>query len=113
MNASSTQELQNLTAALKSIKNRRLLERYHAVKFFLEGHSISHIAKIIGRSRSTVRFYIRAYASAGIVGLGAKIFCGTTIFSDGLPTRTNQAGCCADKHRKASVLPPPAIGPAH
>ena len=79
MNASSIQELQNLTTAMKAIKNRRLLERYQAMKFFLEGHSISHIARIIGRSRSTIRFYIRAYALAGIGGLERK-------FSSGRPS---------------------------
>ena len=72
MNKSEDQKLQDITNAMKSAKNRRMFERYQAVKLYVEGHQIIQIAKIIGRSRITVSSYIHAYLSEGLVGLEIK-----------------------------------------
>ncbi|SDE85947.1 hypothetical protein SPACI_021700 [Sporomusa acidovorans DSM 3132] len=42
-------QIQDVTNAMKSTKNRRMFERYQAVKLYLEGHKIIHIAKIINK----------------------------------------------------------------
>ncbi|HWR39840.1 MAG TPA: helix-turn-helix domain-containing protein, partial [Patescibacteria group bacterium] len=65
-------ELENIEIFIKSTRDRRLLERYQAIKLFFEGHSIVYIAKIIGRSPSTVASYVRIYSSEGIAGLARK-----------------------------------------
>lgn len=65
-------KLQDITAAMKSAKSRRMFERYQAIKLYMEGHQIIQIAKIIGRSRITVSSYIHAYLSDGLVGLEIK-----------------------------------------
>ena len=79
MSKENNQELQNIINAMKSTKNRRMFERYQAVKLYIEGYLIIQIAEIIGRNRVTVSTYIHRYLSEGISGLDIQ-------FSQGRPS---------------------------
>ncbi|SPF52235.1 conserved hypothetical protein [Candidatus Desulfosporosinus infrequens] len=69
MTKQKNHELQNIIDAMKSTNNRRMFERYQAVKLYLEGYLIIQIAEIIGRNRITVSTYIHTYLAEGLSGL--------------------------------------------
>lgn len=72
MSETKNLKLEEITAAMKSTKDRRMLERYQAIKLYLEGRQVVQIAELIGRSRVTVGSYIRAYLAQGLSGLERK-----------------------------------------
>lgn len=73
-------ELENVTAAMKQVKDRRMYERYQAIYLHLKGNSITAIADILNRNRMTVSHYIHAYENGGLTALQLK-------HSTGAPTR--------------------------
>jgi transposase len=77
---SNLEELQEIENKLKHEMNRRMYERYQAVRLHLMGHTINQIATILNRSEKTVGTYIRSYKKHGLEGLTMK-------FSTGKPPR--------------------------
>lgn len=73
-------ELENVTAAMKQVKDRRMYERYQAIYLHLKGNSMTVIADILNRNRMTVSNYIHAYENGGLPALQLK-------HSSGAPTR--------------------------
>jgi transposase len=69
---SFTKELTEVNIAIESCKNRRMLERYQAVKLYLEGHDAAHIASISGRCLKTIYNYLNAYQTGGLEALDMK-----------------------------------------
>ena len=77
-------EIRKLQAAMKTTQDRRMYERYQAVKLVLEGHTRQETAGIIGRSAHTVGKYVAAYEENGMAGLHRKI-------ASGRPPRLTEA----------------------
>jgi transposase len=73
-------ELQEIENGLKSVKDRRMYERYQTIRLHLMGYSIHQITVILGRTDKTIKSYIRSYQEQGINGLVMK-------FSTGKPPR--------------------------
>ncbi|SEP20503.1 helix-turn-helix domain-containing protein [Propionispora vibrioides] len=73
MSETENLKLEEITTAIKSTKDCRMLERYQAVKLYLEGSQVDQIAEIISRCRVTVGSYIRAYLAKGLSGLERKL----------------------------------------
>ncbi|MFB5762592.1 winged helix-turn-helix domain-containing protein [Paenibacillus medicaginis] len=67
-------EVQALTQAMDNTDNRRIYERYLAVKLYLEGENFTSIARSLGRTRQTVKSYIDIYQSKGIEGLSEAYY---------------------------------------
>lgn len=65
-------EIKLLEEAMRSTNDKRLYERFLAVKLRLEGHTLPAIGKVIGRSRQAVGRYWAAYQKGGISGLNLK-----------------------------------------
>lgn len=62
-------EIQRLNAAMKETSDKRLYERYLAVRLRLEGLSFNEIARLLGRVRQTISRYWKDYQEQGIKGL--------------------------------------------
>ncbi len=77
---SNLDELQEIENKLKHEKNRRMYERYQAVRLHLMGNTIHQISTILKRSDKTIGTYIRSYKKNGLDGLAMK-------FSTGKPPR--------------------------
>ncbi len=58
---SNLDELQEIENKLKHEKNRRMYERYQAVRLRLMGNTIHQISTILKRSDKTIGTYIRSY----------------------------------------------------
>jgi len=65
-------QLEEITISMKSCKDRRMFERYQAIKLYLKGTHILGISEIIGRSVPTIYSYINNYRENGIEGLVMK-----------------------------------------
>ena len=72
-------EIRELQAAMKATSDRRMFERYQAVKLVREGRTRKEAAGIIGRSEHTVGKYVVAYEENGMQGLCRKIASGRPI----------------------------------
>lgn len=57
---------------MKKCKNRRMFERYQAIKLYLTGKAVKEISEILERSRPTVYSYISSYRENGIKGLAMR-----------------------------------------
>jgi transposase len=68
MNKTET-EIQRLNEAMKETSDKRLYERYLAVRLCLEEHSFNEIAQLLGRVRQTISHYWKDYQEQGIEGL--------------------------------------------
>ena len=68
----SKQECKAVVEAMKNTKNCRLLQRYQAIKLYLEGYPLGEIAKIIERRSETVNIYVSQYIALGLNGLVMK-----------------------------------------
>ncbi|MFB5762030.1 helix-turn-helix domain-containing protein [Paenibacillus medicaginis] len=73
MNQQDT-ELKALVEAMRDTDHQRLYERYEAVKFHLEGESLTSIARKLGRTRQTIKSYIDIYRRDGIEGLNGAYY---------------------------------------
>ncbi|AQQ54201.1 transposase [Planococcus lenghuensis] len=62
-------EIQELQIAMNTEKERRMFERFQAVKLVLEGKTRKEAAKVIGRTEHTVGSYVAAYKKNGLAGL--------------------------------------------
>ncbi|REE77726.1 transposase [Paenibacillus taihuensis] len=91
-------ELEEVTQAMKQVKERRMYERYQAVYLHLKGTSMTEIAGILNRCRMTVSSYIHAYESGGLTALQRK-------YSSGAPTRLTKQQQQQLKHIIANSIP--------
>ncbi len=57
---------------MKSIRNRRLYERYQTVFLVLKGYPYRQVSQIIGRSVTTVANYMKAYRQGGLGALNLR-----------------------------------------
>jgi transposase len=64
---------------LKQEKDRRMFERYQAIRLHLLGHDNQQTATIIGRSERTVRTYLKLYQKSGLDGLQMKLSPGRSV----------------------------------
>ncbi|WP_156890004.1 IS630 family transposase [Planococcus lenghuensis] len=62
-------EIQELQTVMNSEQERRMFERYQAVRLVLEGKTQKEAAAIIGRTEHTVGSYMAAYKKGGLAGL--------------------------------------------
>ncbi len=63
---SRSQDLLFIQATMKSIRDRRLFERYQTVFLVLQGYPYRQVSQIIGRSVTTVANYMKAYRRGGL-----------------------------------------------
>jgi putative transposase len=68
----NTLQVEEIAAAMKRCKDRRMFERYQAIKLYLTEKTVTEISEIIGRSLPTVYSYINSYRKNGIEGLAMK-----------------------------------------
>ncbi|MFK4342832.1 transposase [Paenibacillus sp. RC62] len=64
-----SEEIEQLNRAMKETSDKRLYERYLAVRLRLEGHSFLEIGDLLGRIRQTISIYWRSYQEQGLAGL--------------------------------------------
>lgn len=62
-------QLIEITKAMKESEERRMFERYQAIKLHLEGYRVSQIANITGRCKKTIYNYLNAYQVGGLESL--------------------------------------------
>ncbi len=63
------EEIKRLNIAMKETSDKRLYERYLAVRLRLEGRTFEEIGKLLGRMRQTISKYWRSYQAQGLTGL--------------------------------------------
>ncbi|WP_339173146.1 hypothetical protein NSQ55_10720 [Paenibacillus sp. FSL H7-0943] len=56
----SNEEIERLNTAMKQISDKRLHERYLAVRLRLEGHTFDEIGELLSRARQTISIYWQA-----------------------------------------------------
>lgn len=66
-------QIRELAEAMNHTHDRRMYERYLAVKLILQGRSQKETAEIIGRNEHTVGKYAASYRSSGLEGLARRI----------------------------------------
>ncbi|KUP24862.1 helix-turn-helix domain-containing protein [Paenibacillus sp. DMB5] len=57
----SNKEIEQLNTAMKQTSDKRLYERYLAVRLRLEGHTFEDIGELLSRARQTISIYWQAY----------------------------------------------------
>lgn len=62
-------EIHQLNRAMKETHNKRLYERYLAVRLHLEGHGFAEISRLLGLVRQTISIYWHKYQEKGLDGL--------------------------------------------
>lgn len=65
-------KIHELSEAMRTTKNRRLYERYQAVKLVLEGFQIKKVARMTNRDPQTIGNYVKSYKKGGIEALHPK-----------------------------------------
>lgn len=65
----SVEKIEQLNGAMREASDKRLYERYLAVRLRLEGHSFAEIGHLLSRTRQTISLYWQAYQGQGLVGL--------------------------------------------
>lgn len=60
-------EIEAVEQAMKQTSNKRMYERYLAVRLRLEGQTLEQISKTLHRTRKTVSGYIHKYRAAALV----------------------------------------------
>lgn len=63
------EEIERLNTAMKQTSDKRLYERYLAVRLRLEGHTFDEIGELLSRARQTVSIYWHSYQTQGLSGL--------------------------------------------
>lgn len=77
---SNIEKLQELENRIKHERDRRMYERYQAIRLYLMDYSVNEITAILNRSDKTIRTYIKCYKEHGLNGLAMN-------FSTGKPPR--------------------------
>lgn len=77
-------EIHELKTAMQTTQDRRMYERYQAVRLVLEGRTRKETADIINRTEHTVGKYVSAYEADGLAGLRRGV-------STGKPPRLSEA----------------------
>lgn len=62
-------EIERLNEVMKETSEKRLYEKYLAVRLHLEGHSFMEIGQLLGRARQMISSYWQSYQKQGIAGL--------------------------------------------
>lgn len=88
-----SKEIEQLNTAMKETSDKRLYERYLAVRLRLEGHSFEAIGNILGRIRQTISTYWQSYQEQGLAGLQMD-------HSPGQPTKLTEQ----QRHQLAAML---------
>lgn len=70
---SNREEWQTVENRLKQEKERRMYERYQAIRLYLMGYSVKQMMDILSRSDKTIRTYIKSYKEHGLDGLAMKV----------------------------------------
>jgi transposase len=65
----SENEIDVLNRSMRETNDKRLYERYIAVRLHLEGHSFAEISRLLGPVRQTISSYWHAYQEQGLDGL--------------------------------------------
>lgn len=96
-----TKEIERLNSVMKQASNKRLYERYLAVRFRLEGHTFDEIGELPSRGRHTLSRYWHSYQSEGLTGLNMD-------HSPGQPTKLSeeqrrQLASMLEQHQPADV----------
>ncbi|OXM16464.1 IS630 family transposase [Paenibacillus herberti] len=65
----STAEMEKLNVSMRETSDKRLYERYLAVRLRFEGHSFEEIGHLLNRTRQTISLYWQAYQERGLAGL--------------------------------------------
>ncbi|MNW37374.1 hypothetical protein D3C74_144150 [compost metagenome] len=89
----SNKEIEQLNKAMKQTSDKRLYERYLAVRLRLEGHTFDEIGKFLSRARQTISMYWQAYQTQGLSGLAMN-------HSPGQPPKLTEE----QRHRLAAML---------
>jgi transposase len=76
-------QLRQVEDRIKQTKDRRMYERYQAIRLYLMGNTMKQIQTILGRTDKTIKSYIHKYEEHGLDGLNMK-------FSPGKPTRLSK-----------------------
>lgn len=61
-----------ISAAMRTTKNKRLYERYQAVKLVLEGFQIKEVARMTNRDTHTIGNYMKSYKKGSIEAFQPK-----------------------------------------
>ena len=77
-------KIHELSEMMRTTKNKRLYERYQAVKLVLEGFQMKEVARMINRDPHTIGNYMKSYKKGGIEALQPKK-------QSGRPKRLTQA----------------------
>ncbi|MEK5490595.1 IS630 family transposase [Paenibacillus sp. FSL R7-0297] len=89
----SNEEIARLNTAMKQISDKRLYERYLAVRLRLEGYTFDEIGELLSRARKTISIYWQTYQTQGLTGLEMD-------HSPGQPTKLTDK----ERHRLAAML---------
>lgn len=65
-------QIHELSTAMRTTQNKRLYERYQAVKLVLEGFQIKEVARMTNRDPHTIGNYVKSYKKGGIEALQPK-----------------------------------------
>ncbi|WP_407944952.1 IS630 family transposase [Paenibacillus cymbidii] len=65
----STAKIEQLNVSMRETADKRLYERYLAVRLRFEGHSFDEIGQLLHRTRQTISLYWQAYQEHGLAGL--------------------------------------------
>ncbi|WP_084064691.1 IS630 family transposase [Paenibacillus stellifer] len=87
------EEIEQLNAAMKQTSDKRLYERYLAVRLRLEGHTFEEIGDLLSRARQTIGLYWKSYQTQGLSGLKMD-------YSPGQPTKLTEE----QRHQLAAML---------
>jgi transposase len=69
MNVEKNNEIQRLNKAMKETSDKRLYERYLAVRLHMEGHPFNEIGDLLDHARQTISTYWQNYQKHGLDGL--------------------------------------------
>ncbi|RED76031.1 IS630 family transposase [Cohnella phaseoli] len=86
-------KIERLNKAMRETPDKRLYERYLAVRLHLEGLSVSEIGQLLDRARQTISIYWRDYQKHGLAGLEMD-------YSPGQPPKLNDQ----QRHQLAALL---------
>lgn len=77
---SNIEKLQEVEDRMNNERDRRMYERYQAIRLYLMDYSVNEIKAILNRSEKTIRTYLKCYKKDGLNGL-------VMTFSTGKPPR--------------------------
>ncbi|WP_442953707.1 helix-turn-helix domain-containing protein [Paenibacillus sp. URB8-2] len=89
----SNKEIERLNTAMKQTTDKRLYERFLAVRLRFEGHTFDEIGELLSRARQTISIYWQTYQTQGLRGLEMD-------HSPRQPTKLTEE----ERHRLAAML---------